>query len=135
MDMAKGIAALKTEAEVNQAIIDIQRTLLDAQGAAFADRELIAKLSNEKLALEKKMAAFDDWAAEKKRYRLAKSNVGTFTYELRPEFAEGEVVHHLCVTCFDNGRKSVLQGDGYASCHACGKTIQTRHTEPLNFNR
>ena len=38
IDMAKGIAALKSEAEINQAVIDIQRTLLDVQSAAIEDK-------------------------------------------------------------------------------------------------
>lgn len=127
MEMAKGIAALNSEAEINQALIDIQRTLLEVQSAAFDDKLKISQLVDEKAALEKKLAEVDSWVEEKKRYCLTKSEVGTFTYELRADFAEGEAHHRLCVTCFGNGKKSILQRRGNASgavsafcqnCHA-----------------
>ena len=36
-DIAKGMSALKSETEINQAIIGIQRVLLEAQQAALQD--------------------------------------------------------------------------------------------------
>ena len=44
LDIAKGVSALKGEVEINQAIISIQRTLLDAQESALADKQIIGEL-------------------------------------------------------------------------------------------
>jgi hypothetical protein len=108
MDMAKGISALKSEAEINQAIIDIQRTLLEAQSAAVNDKQLISKMAVEKVALEQQLGGLNDWDVEKSRYVLTRSKLGAYTYDLRPEAANGEVDHRLCSTCFQSRTKSIL---------------------------
>jgi hypothetical protein len=106
--MAQGMVALKSEADINLAIINIQRTLLDAQNAALADKELIGELRQRINELEKQIADRSAWEAEKRRYALTETTLGAFTYDLRPEMANDEVHHRLCVTCFNDGRKSVL---------------------------
>ena len=130
IDMAKGISALKSGAEINQAIIDIQRTLLEAQSAAFSDKEAIAKLSEEKKALETQLRNIGDWDTEKQRYVLTRSEMGAFTYDLRPELANGEVAHRLCVTCFESGAKSTLhtikksRGGELVKCYKCNSEFK-----------
>ena len=130
MDMAKGLSALKSEAEINLAIIDIQRTLLEAQAAAFDDKQSIARLTDEKLALERKLKDADSWETEKRRYSLAKSELGAFFFELRPESANGEVYHRLCATCFESGSKSFLHtvnahsGGEEVTCQKCKLTLK-----------
>ena len=130
IDMAKGISALKSEAEINQAIIDIQHTLLEAQSAAFNDKETIAKLSEEKKALEAQLRNIGDWDIEKQRYVLTRSEIGAFTYDLRPELANGDVAHRLCVTCFESGTKSTLhtikksRGGELVKCYKCNNEFK-----------
>jgi membrane protease subunit (stomatin/prohibitin family) len=124
MDMAKGISALKSEVEINQAIIDIQRTLLDAQAAAFGDRETIARLSDEKKALEIQLKAISNWDNEKQRYVLTRSEMGAYTYDLRPELSNGEVAHRLCATCFEDGKKSILH---ITANHNNGEMVQCKN--------
>jgi hypothetical protein len=131
MDMAKGLSALKSEAEINQAIIDIQRTLLDAQTAAIEDKERIAGQAVMIQELQTSLKMADDWVEEAKRYILTESEMGTFTYELRPEFSNGETHHRLCVACFGNGKKSILQGERIAECQTCGKRITRRRPTPV----
>jgi hypothetical protein len=125
MDMAKGIAALKSETEINQAVIDIQRTLLDAQSAALSDKNLIAELHDKARRLQSEIDGKTLWAVEAQKYALGKSPRGVFYYQLRPELAGTEIGHFLCTTCFDNGRKSILHasirtdGGDFVQCHVC----------------
>ena len=125
MDMAKGIAALKSEAEINQAVIDIQRVLLDAQNAALADKQTMSRLSDEIAALKRQLEALGEWEAEKQRYVLTRSDKGAFTYDLKPEFSAVEPFHRLCTTCFGNGKKSLLhttkaiRGGEIVKCYGC----------------
>lgn len=107
-EMTKGVAALKSEAEINAAVLDIQRQLLEAQAAALADRERMTVLLAEVEDMKRRLAAGDDWAQQKSRYRLTRSPMGAFTYDLIPEEANGEEAHRLCTTCFENGFKSIL---------------------------
>ena len=121
IDIAKGLAALKSEAEINQAIIDIQRVLLDAQAAAFDDKQAMSKLSDEIAALKGQLARIGDWEAEKQRYALTQSLKGPVTYDLRPEFAKGEIFHRICVTCFGVEKKSILHT---LSKHSSGEIVK-----------
>ena len=130
MDMAKGISALKSEVEINQAIIDIQRTLLEAQAAAFDDKETISGLVNENRTLQANLQIKDDWEQEKLRYALVKSELGAFTYNLKPELAGEEVLHRLCANCFNTGYKSLLHttmkygGGEEVICQRCDKKLK-----------
>jgi hypothetical protein len=119
MDMAKGISALKSEAEINQAIIDIQRTLLEAQSAAIEDKQQLANLSAQIQELKAELKSKNDWSQEGQQYVLNECETGVFTYDLRPEFANGETLHRLCANCFTNKRKSILQGKIMATCQLC----------------
>ena len=118
IDMATGISALKSEADINQAIIDIQRALREANN-------VIDKLSAENKVLETQIKNNNDWNAEKQRYVLIRSEAGAYTYNLKPELANGEVAPRLCVTCFENDKKSTLQttekfGSGErVTCYHC----------------
>ena len=125
MDMAKGISALKSETEINQAVIDIQRALLDAQAAALNDKQLISQLTDENAALTRQLNTLDAWEGEKTRYVLVQSPNGPVTYDLRPESANGEIPHRLCATCFGVAKKTILQttakhsGGELVNCPIC----------------
>lgn len=124
-ELTKGVAALKGEAEINAAIIDIQRALLDAQNAAFEDKQTIAHLADEIAKLRQQASSAERWEMERNRYALTASKLGAFTYDLRAEAANGEVLHRLCVTCFDAGSKSILHtrakhsGGEIVVCNRC----------------
>jgi hypothetical protein len=130
MDIAKGVSSLKTETEINQAVIDIQRALLDAQAGAFEDRHSIARLTDEINDLKNQLLAKADWKKEQERYVLTESEKGTFFYQLKTECADGEVLHRLCATCFVKGTKSILQttqkarGGEVVQCQTCDKELK-----------
>ena len=129
LDIAKGVSALKGEVEINQAIISIQRTLLDAQESALADKQIIGELRGRLTDIERAEQSRSDRQRDMARYRLTKSPMGAYFYELRPEMAEGEVTHRLCATCYQEGRKSILHtiaahgGGEMVMCQPCGKQI------------
>lgn len=107
-DMAKGIQALDLEVEVNGAVINLQRQILQAQSEAFSEREVMMGMAARIRELEQEVSKADDWENQKKRYKLTVSPIGAFTYDLKAEFQIEESFHRLCATCFDAGRKSLL---------------------------
>ena len=109
LDLVKGLQALKTEADINGAVIDIQRTLLEAQGAALEDRERQMELMAKIEALERKLKDIENAQVDKSRYALTEFPTGRFAYVLKDESANGEPAHRICVKCLDDGKKSVLQ--------------------------
>lgn len=128
-DIAKGLSALKSEADVNIALIDIQRTLLDAQTAALADKSTIDSLGRRISELEDRIRGFESWEKERARYVLTASPLGAHTYDLRPNLADGEIPHRLCVACFNDRKKSVLHvkakhsGGEIIYCPRCDKDL------------
>lgn len=124
MDMLKGIRSLKSETEVNQAIIDIQRILLDAQTAAIEDKQrqlgLLARVSE----LEARVANISKWDEERARYKLTEFSEGRYAYVLKEEASREEPSHKLCTTCFNDGRKSLLQT---VNKHSGGESVYCQH--------
>ena len=129
LDIAKGAVGLKSATDINLAVIDIQRALLDAQSAAFDDRARQAGLQRQINELEEQLRQVSQWELEKSRYKLTESETGKLVYTLIPEQSNNEPDHHLCVTCFNLNRKSVLQvvnrhsGGESVSCHHCKEKI------------
>ncbi len=125
LEIAKGVSALKSETEINRALIDIQRALLDAQASAFDDRERISELLNENKKLQSDLDRNSDWDQQKSRYQLTQSPLGAYTYDLIPEVADGEPLHRLCAKCFQDGHKSILntiskgRGGEKVNCPTC----------------
>ena len=110
--VVEGIFALKTEAEKNKAIIDIQRHVLDAQRALMeADALHSADLKQIK-QLEQQIAGMENWEAEKQRYELKAIDRGAFAYMHKPGMENGEPAMWLCQTCFEKRHKSPLQFKG-----------------------
>ena len=129
MDLAKGINALKSETERNQAVIEIQRILLDVQESALADKERIAGLNRQIVALQEKVSESDNWIKLSAKYRLTQSSGGAYTYDLISDLAEGEAFHRICVGCFEDRKRSILHttskhsGGEIVHCSGCGKNL------------
>jgi hypothetical protein len=121
-DIAKGLKDIDTAASRNAAVIELQEKILAAREAQTALLDRIGEL-------EKEMARFETWEAEKKRYKLTDFGAGTFAYSLKPEEANGEPPHRICAACYQKNRKSILQfahhsvGQDYFDCPEC-KTKQ-----------
>lgn len=117
-DLAKGLKDIHDVAARDRAVIDLQKEILAAQQAQFA---LVERVSN----LEKEVAGFETWEAEKKRYKLTDFGGGTFAYLLKQEAANGEPIHRICAHCYEDGHRSVLQfsakssGQDYYDCPRC----------------
>lgn len=114
-DIAKGISDVKTAAEVQAKMIELQQIILTAQESALkanADQfELISELKKAKEDLQNA----SNWAEEKSRYVLykGKSVSGGVVYGLLKSRAkEGEPPHFICPECYEFGRKSILMNSG-----------------------
>lgn len=113
-------------------VIELQSLILDAQSNAFAAQEERAALIDEARALKEEVARLKHWDAGKDNYRLTKLAIGAFAYTPRPNIEGGDPPHWLCVKCYDNRQRSVLQYQGHVSsqresvygCSTCKSTIQ-----------
>lgn len=122
-DLAKGLKDINDATVRNAAVIELQEMILAAQQQQTAALERIAEL-------EKELARFENWEAEKKRYELADVGNGAIAYRLKPSMANGEPPHSICAYCYDQAIKSPLQPETQAAgrtqhlvCHQCGSDL------------
>ncbi len=125
-DIAKGLKDINDATIRNGAIIELQEMILSAQQSQST---LIERISE----LEKEMARLKDWETQKQRYELKHIPPSTkvLAYELKPDMAGGEPPHWICTTCYENGKKGILQpetrnpGRCYVMvCHLCKSVLR-----------
>jgi len=128
-DIAKGISALNTEVERNQAVSKVLEVLLSVQSDALLMKEKHSLLLAEKDDLKKKILQFENWATTEQQYELKEIASGIFVYAYKRSEENAEPMHCLCAKCFSERKKSILQrvkktmaGVTY-SCHSCKSEI------------
>lgn len=112
LDIAKGVLSLKSETDRNQAVIEIQRHVMEAHRALFAAEQEYAVSLKRIDALEAEIARMKDWSGEMGRYEARNVSRGAMVYMLKMGMENGEEPHWLCANCFTDRRKSFLQPKG-----------------------
>ena len=126
-DSLKTIADLEDAIARRNAIIDLQAKIVSAQAGAVAAQSEQAEMADEIRQLKAHVAQFETWEAEKKRYELVEVRPGVRIYAIKESERGTEPQHHICATCFANGKKSILQSQMWQPfrcdmliCHECG---------------
>lgn len=145
-DIAKGLDSLKTGVAVNQAKIDLQTLILEAQSALFAAQEAQSADASRISQLEQKIVQLEDWSAEAQRYQLKDVGRGAIVYMPKAGMENGEPAHWLCANCFNQRRKSFMQfkgqdrrpggglGDDSAyACDACKGSIKVHYSKKPSY--
>lgn len=126
IDLLGGMRSLKTESDINQAVIQIQRTLLDAQASALRDHEKNLGMINKIAELELSLSKLQENRIEKERYKLTEFPTGKLAYVLKEDDDRGDPSHRLCVKCWDEGKRSVLQ---VQQKHSGGESVRCPNCE------
>jgi hypothetical protein len=101
-DSAKALRDINDGAIRNAAVIELQEKILTAQEAQAACLERIRDL-------EKEVANFEAWDAEKQRYQMQTNAAGSVFFSLKDDAQPPEPTHKICGTCYKNRKKSFLQ--------------------------
>jgi hypothetical protein len=106
-------------------VIDLQNEILKLQAGLLEIQAEYSRLLEENNDLRKKIEERSEWEDLKNNYQLKEIARGVLVYEF---VGEGKP-HWLCASCFDSGKKSILQldrevvsGDFY-KCNVCNKEI------------
>ena len=127
-DLAKGLKDINDATIRNGAVIELQEKILTAQEAQST---LVERVSE----LEKQVADFETWEAEKKNYDLKSVARSAFAYMLKPDARGTKPPHWLCTQCFQNKKRSIMQAvpmhrpDIIAKCPACLNAFSS-HSPP-----
>src|ERR1700730_14432489 len=108
-DIAQSMIGLRDAAAFQGKLIEFQSEIIDANNAAFAAQEERSALLEKVRDLEKQVADFKAWEAEKQRYKMEQVWPGATTYVLKSETQGTETIHWLCARCYQEGKKSILQ--------------------------
>lgn len=125
-DIAKALVGIRDATMLNEKVIELQRVILAAQSDAFAAQSEIFSMHEKVRELEKRLADVVGWEAEKARYQMVELYKGAIAYSLRDEARiNGEPHHYICASCYQKGRKTILQGSSGSwgakllTCHEC----------------
>jgi hypothetical protein len=108
-DIAKAFLELKSDAERQAKVIELQSVILAAQTSAIAAQSDQFSMLEQIRALKEEVAKAKAWEEESKRYELRKLPSGALIRSLKKEGAKGEPPHSICTTCHDQGKKTILQ--------------------------
>jgi hypothetical protein len=119
-DIQSGIALFKSMYESAKALKDINDALArdgvvaDLLEKILAARQAQLELTEHITQLEKQIAAFETWETEKQRYELKGMAGGGLAYALKESESALEPAHHICASCYQSGKKSILQPKPYS---------------------
>lgn len=111
-----GISAFKEMMELARALKDIDNAMsrsdvvIALQEKIFAGNAAYSDLMQHKDKLEKELVRLKDWEAEKARYELVELYDGALAYAVKDMMRGGEPLHYICPACYQQGKKSILQG-------------------------
>lgn len=138
-----GLSALKTALDMTKALKDINdatirnAAVIELQEKILAAREEQTALLEKVGQLEKTVADFDRWDAEKENYQLAAISTDTFAY-VRKAPADGNIPsHYICPNCYEDRKKKILQRSDAAHlmCPDCKTRLRFDSDEARKFNR
>lgn len=132
-DLAQGMMDLRDTVKLGSVVIKLNAEILAAQRGALAASQSEAEMVEEIRALKAQVVSFETWETEKKRYQLHELPPGVFVYTLKQDMAGDEPMHHICQTCYQHGKKSILHateptnGMHHLNCKACGADLRVGH--------
>ena len=140
-DIAKGFLELKSISDVQGKVIELQSAILSAQSSALAANSDQASMVEQIRTLKEEIASVKAWETQKQRYKLHTPWDGSVIYALKESMANSEPPHWICTSCYENGKKSILnqiQGkDGWymVTCPVCKSQIQSpwRGSSPSTY--
>ena len=108
--------------EFQSRIIEVQNTLFELQRERT---DLISRIAE----LEREVTSLKAWDAEKERYKLVEVHPGAYAYVIKAECQDDSPEHLLCPTCFERGKKTILQfrfntAGEHRECPSCKTTIR-----------
>lgn len=104
-DLAQGLKNIDDAVRRNAAVIELSEKILAA-------REAQSILLDRVGALEKEVASFETWDAEKERYELKNIGSAGVAYMLKPNARGTEPPHWLCPNCYAQRKKAFYQPTG-----------------------
>ncbi|MBK7103656.1 MAG: hypothetical protein IPH62_00015 [Ignavibacteriae bacterium] len=110
LSIIKNISALKTDAEVSSAKVELNNIILTLQSKMSDFQSSYDNIVQSKTKLEQKIMKMKNWNRTKEKYVLYNIAFGSFVYILEESVQSPQTTHWLCTNCFNNeAKESILQ--------------------------
>jgi len=107
---AKRLLETREEVKVNEVAIQLQGIVLDLQSEMMIIQSDYQNILRSREELEKKLVEQESWDKERARYVLKNVGAGVFVRALNATAIPSEPAHWLCANCYDEKKKSIMQG-------------------------
>jgi hypothetical protein len=124
-DIAQAMIGLRDAAAFQTKLIEFQAKIIEANNKAFAAQDERAALLRQISDLEGEVGALKAERSKLQRYELKDYGAGSFAYQLKESEANGEPMHRVCATCYQQGHISILhfshnsEGQDWYDCKRC----------------
>jgi hypothetical protein len=135
-EIAKTLHSLQSLSDVQAAVIPLQEAILSAQSATFSAQSELANAAEELRQAKEELARMKAWETQKQRYRLVSPWNGAIVYALRESAKDSDPPHWICTSCYENGRRSILNGAKGSSavykyvCPVCKSEVRSLWVDP-----
>ena len=129
--IAKELLGLNLSRNVSAKIIEMNAVILTAQSSALTAQAREMELADRVRKFEEEVMQLKDWDVEKEDYELQSIGGTAFAYMMKECVKTSKAKHWLCQPCFENAKKSVLQGKEHPmtgrgqfwACNTCSTDI------------
>lgn len=108
-DLSSLIIKSKVSDAVRQNAIELQSAIISLQSTILSIQAQNQELQAENNRLKQQLADLKGWEEGAQNYSLTEIASGVLVYALKPEKAGANPPHWLCVHCYENKQKSILQ--------------------------
>ncbi len=140
-NILNGLMEIRDTAKFGRAVNELQAQIFDTREGALAVQEREAEMAEEIRNLKQKITRFKTWETEKQRYKLEILPPGVHFFTLKKDMASGEPPHHICKTCYQRGKKSILDqseennGIYHLVCRECGTDLKVGRFQAPQIDR
>ena len=131
--IVKNANGVINQAEIDSAVYDMQQKLIAVLAQNSSLSQEVNLLQRTVLDLESEAEKLKYQKTDMERYSLyAFPGTGSLVYALKEGMENGEPVHYLCASCYDQSKKSTLQpGNRSLRCPLCKNVIYISKAPPL----
>lgn len=122
--------------EIRKLLGDLYDQSLDAKQANIALAGRLSDVQRQLNAALDELAKLQQERIDRDKFELKDIGMGSFAYVMKSPETEADRSIRLCATCFDGGKRSVLQrkwlhdGEERLLCHSCKAEIRAGSSEP-----
>ncbi len=109
LDVGKSIAGIRDSAKLQEAVMQFNSAIIDAQSKIISSQHEQSALSTKIDELEKECMRLKNWEAKREKYTRKEIAAGVFAYIDNNFVGKIENTHKYCCNCFDNYKESTLQ--------------------------